>query len=304
MVRKTLLFAVLVFVCSVFLAVSVSAQEYEFDVSSAVQSNGKWGQSFREDTPEQDNPNFIYNFDPLTLTKNSRIIAEYKLEGEAKADESPVELIWQTWDNGPQTPNPDVKDQWNKVLPFSYSNTSAVFAYEDIVEAFGTDDFSTVYAVHIGDAGVKLTLTKLTATELDFSKAYIGPDYAEHFAELEAEKAAQREAEAALTSITIITEAAVEETESVAETEAVTSEETAAESISEETTVQEAVTTAKPETTAVTYNEQAAEEAKQIAENAPKQNSSGTPAIIIVLIAVLSAAGGGWYIYNKRKNKF
>lgn len=154
---------------SAAVSMSVSAEDYEFDVSSAVKTNGGWGQSYTVYTSLTGEEEHSGNFNPMWLTEDSEILVEYTYSGDASA--SPVELIWQTWDGGPAEPDPDVAGTWNKVAPYEYDDTSAKFSFEDIAAAYGTSNFATVYAINIGDTGVELTVTKMTATNVEITEA-------------------------------------------------------------------------------------------------------------------------------------
>ena len=172
---KCIIFSTIVFFCSMILTISVCAEDFRCDVSSAIMTNGEWQQSFTEYTPLETDRKFVNNFNPLWMTERSEVIVEYELdEPEGELSQSPVELIWQTWD-GPVEPNPDAV-RWAKVAPYEYSRMDAKFSYAAIVEAYGTSDFSAVYAVNIGDTGTHLKVTSLTVTNID--KSVTEPEYA------------------------------------------------------------------------------------------------------------------------------
>ncbi len=157
------------FIFSFLLGVSISAESYQFDVSGAKETQGNWAQAFTEYTPLEGREMHEYNFNPLWMTENSEIIAEFRYSGEpSQQGAAPIELIWQTWDTNKEQVPGAVK--WAKVAPATCTDTMATFTYKDIVEAYGTDDFSTVYAVNIGDTGTNLKLLKLTCTNIDRSK--------------------------------------------------------------------------------------------------------------------------------------
>lgn len=160
---KSLSAAAAAIICSLLLVVTVYAEDYEFDVSSAIESSGSWGQSYIQYTPLTGDSAHAANFNPTYLTEDSEIIIEYTYTGDV-AFRAPIELIWQTWDGGLGGTDPDVKGTWNKIAPYEYDDTTAKFAYKDICDAYGTSNFGTVYAVCVGDTGVKLTVTKMTAT--------------------------------------------------------------------------------------------------------------------------------------------
>lgn len=156
-------------VCAAAMSVNVFAEDYEFDVSRAKTSTGSYGQSLIYYTALGDPEKFGGNFDPTAMTPNSEVHIEYTLDSEyATGDDGyisspPLQLIWQSWPGG--TGNSE-EDKWIQVAPYKFDDTSAYFSFDDIAEAYGTEDFSTVYAINVGDTGVKLTVTKMTVTNV------------------------------------------------------------------------------------------------------------------------------------------
>lgn len=261
------------------LAFTAFAEDYTFDISEPVQSNGSWGQSFTYYTAnDEGHPG---NFDATWITPDSEVVVDYTYEGET--NKAPLELIWQTWD-GPKEADPDVKGKWNRVSPYEYDETSAKFSYEDIVSAYGTDDFSTVYAINVGDTGVKLTVTGVTITNCDIVEAV------ETEAETEAET--EEDTEAAEETEETDVEEAAEETEVETEEETtVTTTET-----EKETTVKETKAETESVTTVATTN---------IADNAPKEGGGGVVVVIIIIVVAVAAAGVGiYFVVKKNKGKY
>lgn len=261
------------------LAFTAFAEDYTFDISEPVKSNGSWGQSFTYYTAnDEGHPG---NFDATWITPDSEVVVDYTYEGETS--KAPLELIWQTWD-GPKESNPDVKGTWNKVSPYEYDETSAKFSYEDIVNAYGTDDFSTVYAINVGDTGVALTVTGVTITNCDIveeteteaeteAETEEGTEAAEETEETDAEEAAEE------------TEAETEEETTVTTTEA-----------EKETTVKETKAETESVTTAATTN---------IADNAPKEGGGGVVVVVIIIVVAVAAAGVGiYFVVKKNKGKY
>lgn len=290
------------------LAVTAYAEDYTFDVSGASESNGKWGQSFICYTA-LGNEEFSENFNPMWMTSDSEVIVDYTYKGEANG--SPVELIWQTWDDGPAEPNPDVTKNWNKVTPYEYTDTEAKFSFSDIAASYGSDNFDTVYAICVGDTGVNLTVTGIKVTNCNIT-APVQTEEAAAEAETEAQTEEETEAE---------TEAETEEA-TEAETEAETQEEDAedeaeieeaaveeeTEAETEETTETEATTTAETTVKETTAKETSATEltrpnAAEIAANAPKGDSIAPIIIIIVVVVVVAAAAVVIIIMMIKKNK-
>lgn len=290
------------------LAVTAYAEDYTFDVSGASESNGKWGQSFTCYTA-LGNEEFSENFNPMWMTSDSEVIVDYTYKGEANG--SPVELIWQTWGDGPAEPNPDVTKNWNKVTPYEYTDTEAKFSFSDIAASYGSDNFDTVYAICVGDTGVNLTVTGMKVTNCNIT-APVQTEEAAAEAETEAQTEEETEAE---------TEAETEEA-TEAETEAATQEEDAedeaeieeaaveeeTEAETEETTETEATTTAETTVKETTAKETSATEltrpnAAEIAANAPKGDSIAPIIIIIVVVVVVAAAAVVIIIMMIKKNK-
>lgn len=278
------------------LAVTAYAEDYTFDVSGASESNGKWGQSFTCYTA-LGNEEFSENFNPMWMTSDSEVIVDYTYKGEANG--SPVELIWQTWDDGPAEPNPDVTKNWNKVTPYEYTDTEAKFSFSDIAASYGSDNFDTVYAICVGDTGVNLTVTGMKVTNCNIT----APVQTEETA-AEAETEAQTEEE-----IEAETEAETQEEDAEDEAEieeAAVEEETEVET--EETTETEATTAAETTVKETTAEETSATEltrpnAAEIAANAPNGDSIAPIIIIIVVVVVVAAAAIVIIIMMIKKNK-
>ena len=290
------------------LAATAYAEDYTFDVSGASESNGKWGQSFICYTA-LGNEEYSENFNPMWMTSDSEVIVDYTYKGEANG--SPVELIWQTWGDGPVKPNPDVTKDWNKIAPYEYTDTEAKFSFSDIAASYGSDNFDTVYAICVGDTGVNLTVTGMKITNCNIT-APVQTEEAAAEAETEAQTEEETEAE---------TEAETEEA-TEAETEAETQEEDAedeaeieeaaveeeTEAETEETTETEATTTAETTVKETTAKETSATEltrpnAAEIAANAPKGDSIAPIIIIIVVVVVVAAAAVVIIIMMIKKNK-
>ena len=119
------------------------AEDVKLDVSGAKEAKG-WQQSVtikRED------------FDARRLSKKSTVKVAFDAAGY-EGEEQIVELIFQSWDNT-TSPNADEKGAvWARVAPSEATATSAVFTYDEIVKAYGTDDFSQVMAICVGDTDI------------------------------------------------------------------------------------------------------------------------------------------------------
>lgn len=140
------------------------------------------------------------------LKEGSKIIVEYSVNGEDNGDD--IELIFQTWTD---------EVRWKQIQPAENSDGTAVFLYDDMVSTYGTDDFSTVEAVNVGDRGTMITVTKVA---IDLSGDGLS-DFAEDIeteAETEEDTAEADQTEAENEEVTETTAEAEETT--VAEDEA------------------------------------------------------------------------------------
>lgn len=179
--------------CMTFTAFA-EPQDLEPSVSRAIQTNGAWGQSVTYTNAQ---------INPMGITPDTVIEVQYELEGdEALPGQYQVELILQNYTADPQI--------WAQVVPYEYDDTHAFFDYDGMVLAYGSDDFSEVGNICIGDRGVKMTVTYVKITNYD-PPAKETKTEAETEAETEVETEAETEVE--------ITEA---ETEAPAETAAET----------------------------------------------------------------------------------
>ncbi len=136
--------------CMTFTAFA-EPQDLEPSVSRAVQTNGAWGQSVTYSNAE---------INPMGITPDTVIEVQYELDGdEALPGQHQVELILQNYTADPQI--------WAQVVPYEYDDTHALFDYDGMVLAYGSDDFSEVGNICVGDRGVKMTVTYVKITNYD-----------------------------------------------------------------------------------------------------------------------------------------
>lgn len=136
--------------CMTFTAFA-EPQDLEPSVSRAIQTNGAWGQSVTYTNAQ---------INPMGITPDTVIEVQYELEGdEALPGQYQVELILQNYTADPQI--------WAQVVPYEYDDTHAFFDYDGMVLAYGSDDFSEVGNICIGDRGVKMTVTYVKITNYD-----------------------------------------------------------------------------------------------------------------------------------------
>lgn len=263
-------------------ALTVSAEDTELSFEEKA-STGSWGQSVTYYTARNDDqPNA---FDPCTMTESSVVQVSY--ETDLNDDNNHIELIWQTWGDHVTSPAGD----WNKIPLSEHSKGYSEFTYADIVSAYGTDDFSEVFAICVGDNGdAPVTVTKIVITNVSAGGAAAAVT---EETEAETEEVTEAETEAETEEET---EAETEEettAETAEETEAETEEETEAETEEETTAETEEIT---EKTT------QAETEAASSAVPSPAEDETDSGGIILVIIIVIVAAAIGVLIFlTKRK---
>ncbi len=136
--------------CMTFTAFA-EPQDLEPSVAKAVQTNGAWEQSITYSNTD---------INPAGITPDSVFEVQYELDGdEALPNQHQVELIFQNYTADPQI--------WAQVVPYEYDETHALFDYDAMVLAYGSDDFSTVNNICIGDRGVKMIVTYVKITNYD-----------------------------------------------------------------------------------------------------------------------------------------
>lgn len=136
--------------CMTFTAFA-EPQDFEPSVTRAVQTNGAWGQSITFSSSD---------IRPAGIGPDSTFEVQYELEGDQSLPgQYQVELIFQNYGADPQI--------WAQIVPYEYDDTHAIFDYEAMVLAYGSDDFSTVNNICIGDRGVKMKVTYVKITNYD-----------------------------------------------------------------------------------------------------------------------------------------
>lgn len=132
--------------------VSAETEDVELSTATAKTTNGQWGQSVTYPKAA---------FDCSRITEDSVVEVEFELDGEWTGSIAPVELIFQNF----TTADPQV---WAKIEPFETDNeTYAKFRYDEMVAAYGKDDFSDVDNMWLGDCGIKMKVTKFTITNCE-----------------------------------------------------------------------------------------------------------------------------------------
>lgn len=149
-ILKIALSAAILCLTAVIVSVCVFAETEDIEMRTvlAKMTNGAWGQSITYDKA---------TLDCSRLTSDSEIQVEFEVEGEWNGSGAPVELVFQNY----STADPAI---WAKIPPIEFDETTATFRYEDIVAIYGSEDLSTVDAVHLGDCGIKMKVTKFVIT--------------------------------------------------------------------------------------------------------------------------------------------
>lgn len=141
--------------------ISAFAEDFSFDMTKARPTYGG-GQAYTSYTRLDNERRDKNNFNPLWLTENSTFEIEYTTEGDFI--NAPVRLILQSW-TGELVDSKE--DKWIPIEPTSFDDTKAVWDYDTLVAAYGSD-FSDVYSLVIGDGDMNsLTVKSMIATNLD-----------------------------------------------------------------------------------------------------------------------------------------
>ncbi len=170
-IAKMLSAVVLSAVAMVVLSITAFAEDYVFDVSKAVQTSGAWAQSYSHYTALCVEEEYANNFNPTWMTSESEVIVTFEYTGTSGA--YPCQLIWQTWDIEGVEPAEGINSTWNQVAPATFDDNNATYTYDDIVAAYGTSDFSNVYAICFGDTGNCLLVTSVTITNCDIPEGAV-----------------------------------------------------------------------------------------------------------------------------------
>lgn len=149
-ILKTAVTAAVAFLTAAVMAVCASAEteDVELNTSLAKMTAGSWQQSVTYAKNQ---------FDCDRITPDSIMYVEFELDGEWTGSGAPIELIFQNY----STADPQI---WAKIPPFEVTENSASFRYEEMQIMYGSEDFSTVDAMHIGDCDIPMKVTKLTIT--------------------------------------------------------------------------------------------------------------------------------------------
>lgn len=114
-------------------------------------SNGGWGQAFALNIRSDDK----YENLMLMLNENSKIYVYLEFEGTPPAGTNGVEFILQKWET------PTSEQIWARSAPAEIMENTAVFDYNALVTALGTEDFSIVDHLYVCDTGAVIKVTKV-----------------------------------------------------------------------------------------------------------------------------------------------
>ena len=152
-----------VFIASLFMGISVSAEvcDYDYDMAKSRWTQGG-GYSFVTYTRLDGERKDKHAINPEWITKDTEIHLEYETEGDYEG--CPVNLIFQTWTGELVTSK---EDKEVSIIPSKFDEKSAVYTYKDFTANWGTD-FSTLYSISCADKGTnKLQIVTMTITNLD-----------------------------------------------------------------------------------------------------------------------------------------
>lgn len=125
---------------------------FDVDEENAAVSNGSWGQAVAYNLHEHEN-------DPISITdftEDSKIYVTFEVDGTPPANTYGIEFIIQRWETE------GVKKVWAKVQPVDVTDGVATFDYASMVAAYGSDDFSDVDQLYVGDSGVVIKVTNVS----------------------------------------------------------------------------------------------------------------------------------------------
>jgi len=151
---KAVLTAAALCVMAVVTSISVSAETEDVELSTvlAKTTDGGWGQSVTY--PKS-------SFDCSRVNADTIIEVEFELDGEWTGSGAPVELVFQNY----STADPAI---WAKIEPYDTDmETYAKFRFDEMTAAYGSDDFSTVDNMCLGDCGIPMKVTKFTVKGCD-----------------------------------------------------------------------------------------------------------------------------------------
>jgi hypothetical protein len=152
--------------CTSFSATNVISfsEMAEQDIRTTIRVHAKkphesdnWGQSISVGVDQ---------FDISSMADNSWVVAVFESELDKDVVSAPVEFILQSTDD---TVSPKAKNGtvWGKVPPVLFNNKYALFDFSSMTDAYGTDDFSCVTTVYVGDTGTSpITCTDIYALDV------------------------------------------------------------------------------------------------------------------------------------------
>ena len=160
--KKTIISIMTAGIIAAAMNLSVSAEDFEFDMAKARWTYGK-GTTYQCFTRLDNERRDKNNFDPRWITPDTEVHVTYQTEGDIES--APAILQVQTW-TGDLVDS--TEDKFVDVQPAEWDEDSAVYKYADIVAAWGDDSFGTVYSFHIKDNEINpLMLTSMTFTNCD-----------------------------------------------------------------------------------------------------------------------------------------
>lgn len=152
---------------SATLVVNVSADSFLFDMEKAHETHSG-GQAytylFRNDMERRDK----YNLDTAWLIPGCSFELEYEWSGEIGEEwTAPVALRFQSWtDETLGVEKADFNDGRVEVEPSVWTDTTALFTYDDIVAAWGSDNFSQMYSFQVHDTGTSINVSSITLKDI------------------------------------------------------------------------------------------------------------------------------------------
>lgn len=206
------------------------------------------------------------------LTPAAAVIVFYQ-------SESAPEFIMQSWSGGAS---------WAKIPANEFISQPgiAVFTYDDMVAAYGSDDFSTLDAVYVGDTGSPLAVRSAYLVDITALGAFIDSEAADEDAEIDAEAETEEAVEEEIEEAPAEDEAEEEAEEEEADEEEAPAEEADEEAPAEDAAEEEAPAEAPAETV----------ESDSVTEAAPTGNIPAE-----AFAGIMAAASAAAIAFRKRK---
>lgn len=160
------------------MGITAFAEDFDFDMAKAHWTAGgspNGAASYTCGTRLSNERRDRHNFDPTWITPETEVLITYEVKESSTSDRilgdgdtipaPPAELVLQTWVSDITD---STEERMQHVIPSEWSTTQCKFTYSDIVNAWGSEDFSWIYSIQVSDNKVNpLMVTSLMFTNCD-----------------------------------------------------------------------------------------------------------------------------------------